>query len=173
MLWEFEDQKRLQTSRVRSGFPQDLSVLGMLIALWICKMGGKGGREYDRSDSQLRLSTESFLLKSGNRLPFLRTFGELLPHLFTWHMVLLRTRVFPGPWPQNIVGLLKLWGSFHLIELLQGVFVFVFVFNACLLNSLPLNSATTTLELFPLLEINLYCLLFLYELPSLLLGYKY
>ena len=51
-------------------------------------------------------------------------------------------------------------------------FFFVFVFNACLLNSLPLNSATT-LELFPLLEINLYCLFFLYELPSLLLGYKY
>lgn len=49
---------------------------------------------------------------------------------------------------------------------------FVFVFNACLLNSLPLNSATT-LELFPLLEINLYCLFFLFELPGLLLGYKY
>ena len=42
MLWELEDQKRLQTSRVRSGFPLDFSVLGMLTALWICKWEGKG-----------------------------------------------------------------------------------------------------------------------------------
>lgn len=61
----------------------------------------------------------------------------------------------------------------ELYSLCAELLFFLFVFNACLLNSLPLRSATTTLELFPLLEINLYCLFFLYEIPSLLLGYKY
>lgn len=83
------DQKLLPNSRGRTSFPQDLSVLSMLSALWTSKWeGGVGQGAWWLCFSVLFVHWILLVEERHISISFLRTLGELLPqHLPVTHGV--------------------------------------------------------------------------------------